>query len=177
MKAVIGLGNPGKEYAKTKHNTGWMFLEYLEDKYHFKIDKKENDSMIAKTQILQKPVIFVKPQTFMNLSGNAVLKIKNWYKLENEEILIVFDDVDIPFGSVRFKQKGSGGTHNGMKNIVSMLNSQDIPRIRIGTGNLKKQDQNLIDFVLEPYSKDEIIALKDCFGQAEQKMLEFLDNA
>ena len=98
MKIVVGLGNPGKEYEKTRHNCGFMFLEYLEDKYNFKILNKKFDALIAETNINGNRVVFVKPQTYMNLSGNSVVKVKNWYKVEDKDILIVFDDIDIPFG-------------------------------------------------------------------------------
>lgn len=176
MKVVIGLGNPDKQYQNTRHNVGWMFLEYLEKKYKFNISKLELDSLTCKTNIKGLDVIFVKPLTYMNLSGQAVLKIKNWYKIENKDILIIFDDIDIPFGNIRYRQKGSGGTHNGMKNIVQMLSSQDIPRIKIGTGGLRLPNQDLKDFVLQKFSKGEINDLQEYFKEAEQKLIEFLDK-
>lgn len=131
MKIVIGLGNPGKEYERTRHNFGFMFLEYLEDKYKFKIDKKKLDSLIGESTINNQKIVFVKPLTYMNLSGEAVQKIKNWYKVEDKDIIVVFDDIDIEFGECRFRSSGSGGSHNGMKNIVQMLSSENIPRIRL----------------------------------------------
>ena len=113
----------------------------------------------------------------MNLSGNAVVALKNWFKAENSDILIIFDDVDIPFGTIRFRKKGSGGTHNGMRNIVQMLSSEEIPRIRIGLGGLKYPKQNMVDFVLERFKKDELKKLEDdIFIQVDSKFKEFLDN-
>ena len=112
----------------------------------------------------------------MNLSGHAVEKIKKWYKVDNEDILIVFDDIDIPFGQIRFKLSGSGGTHNGMKNVVQMLNSKDIPRIKIGIGGIKHEKQDLVDFVLEKFSKKQIGELDTVFDEAYEKLINFLDN-
>ena len=178
MKIVVGLGNPGKEYECTRHNAGWMFLEYLEEEYNFKIEEKKKnfEAIIAEIYLHNQKVIFVKPQTYMNLSGNAVLKIKKWYDVEDKDILIVFDDIDIPFGEFRYKLNGSGGTHNGMKSVVKSLNSKDMPRIRIGIGGIKDERQDLMNFVLQKFTKNEIASLEDVFAKAEEKFVEFLDN-
>ena len=156
MKLIVGLGNPGKEYDSTRHNIGWLFLDYIASKYNVSISKSSNDSLVAELKINNEKVIFAKPLTYMNLSGNAVSKLKKWYKIDNNDILIVFDDIDIPFGTIRYREKGSGGTHNGMKNIVQMLSSENIPRLRIGLGGLKHEKQDMIDFVLQKFKKDEL---------------------
>ena len=154
MKIIVGLGNPGDKYANTRHNMGWLFLDYLARKYNFEIKKKTLD-----------------------LSGNAVQKVKKWYKVENNEILIVFDDIDIPFGETRYKLSGSGGTHNGMKNIVQMLNSKDIPRLKIGIGGIKHENQDLVDFVLQKFTKSELEDLENnIFIEAEEKFDTFLKS-
>ena len=176
MKVIVGLGNPGKEYAKTKHNVGFMFIEYLENKYGFEVSKKFEDSLICETKFENEKVVFVKPQTYMNLSGNAVQKIKKWYKLENSDILVIFDDLDIPFETIRYRQKGSGGTHNGMKNIIECLNSQEIPRIKIGIGGLKHENEDLKNFVLSRFNKENIERLEKVFEEAEIKLKEFLSS-
>lgn len=176
MKIVVGLGNPGVGYERTRHNFGFMFLEYMENKYKFSIDKNKLDSLIGECTIGGEKVIFVKPMTFMNLSGNAVQKVKNWYKLQDEDILIVFDDIDIPFGDIRYKANGSGGSHNGMKNIVQMLSSQNIARLKLGLGNARHPDESLSDFVLNRFSKDEENKLNEIFVKTENKLLEFLDK-
>lgn len=173
MKLIVGLGNPGKEYDKTRHNVGWMFIDFLSEKYNIKVDKKKHDSFIFETIIKGEKVVLVKPLTYMNLSGIAVSKLEKWYKIESKDIMIIFDDIDIPFGSIRYKEKGSGGSHNGMKNIVEQLSTQDIPRIRIGIGGLKHPNQDLKDFVLERFSKDELDKLNDTiFKEAEEKLYE-----
>ena len=178
MKIVVGLGNPGNEYEYTRHNAGWLFLSFLEKKYDFKIaEKRKNlDSIVSQIYIDGKKVLFVKPQTFMNLSGTAVQKVKKWYDVEDKDILVVFDDVDIPFGECRYKLSGSGGTHNGMKSIVSALNSKQMPRLRIGIGNLKHEKQDMADFVLQRFSKNELEVLENVFSEAFEKFTEFLDN-
>lgn len=177
MKIIVGLGNPGDKYANTRHNMGWLFLDYLGRKYNFEIKKKTLDSLICEVNINNEKVVFVKPLTYMNLSGNAVQKVKKWYKVENNEILIVFDDIDIPFGETRYKLSGSGGTHNGMKNIVQMLNSKDIPRLKIGIGGIKHEKQDLVDFVLQKFTKSELENLENnIFIEAEEKFDTFLKS-
>ena len=177
MKIIVGLGNPSKEYDKTRHNVGWMAVDQLASLYNVEITKSSCNSLIGQTVINGEKVVFAKPITYMNLSGNAVVALKNWFKVENNDILIIFDDVDIPFGTIRYRKKGSGGTHNGMKNIVQMISSEEIPRIRIGLGGLKYPKQDMVDFVLEKFKKDELKKLEDnIFVQVESKFKEFLDN-
>lgn len=176
MKIVIGLGNPGVEYERTRHNFGFMFLEYLEKKYNFKIDKYKFSSLIGEYTINGERVVFVKPMTYMNLSGTAAMQIKNWYKVEDKDIIVLFDDIDIKFGDIRFRSSGSGGSHNGMKNIVQMLFSENIARIRLGIGDIKHPNQDLADFVLHRFSKEEEEKLEEIFIKTEKKLLEFLDK-
>jgi len=177
MKIIVGLGNPGKDYEQTRHNIGWLFLEYLAEKYGTSITKSNCDSLVGEVKVNNEKIVFAKPLTYMNLSGNAVSKLKKWYKVENEDILIIYDDIDIPFGTIRFREKGSGGTHNGMKNIVQMLSTQDISRIRIGLGGLKHEKQNMADFVLQRFKKEELEKLNnEIFPEAEVKFEEFLDK-
>lgn len=176
MKIIVGLGNPGKEYENTKHNLGFMFVDYLSKKYNLNEFKKFKNSKITEDIIEGKKVIFAKPQTYMNLSGNAVLELKKWFKVENKDIIIIYDDFDIPFESVRFREKGTGGTHNGMKDIILKLSDTNIPRLRIGTGGLKKDKEEVISFVLSKFSKDELSKIDNIFDEAYVKLKEFLDK-
>lgn len=176
MKIIVGLGNPGKEYENTKHNLGFMFVDYLSKKYNLNEFKKFKNSKITEDIIEGQKVIFAKPQTYMNLSGNAVLELKKWFKVENKDIIIIYDDFDIPFESVRFREKGSGGTHNGMKDIILKLSDTNIPRLRIGTGGLKKDKEEVISFVLSKFSKDELSRIDNIFDEADVKLKEFLDK-
>lgn len=176
MKIIVGLGNIGKEYINTKHNFGFMFIEYLEDKYNFKCDKKMKKSLIAETKINNEKVVFVKPQTYMNLSGEAILEVLNWYKEDISNVLVIYDDLDIPFETIRYKESGSAGTHNGMRNIINLTKTNEICRIRLGMGNLKHENEDLVKFVLSKFKKDELTKIKEIFTLAEIKMLEYLDK-
>lgn len=176
MKIIVGLGNPGKEYENTKHNLGFMFLDFLNKNYLGGEFKTFKNSKIIEGSIDNEKVILAKPQTYMNLSGDAVIKLKNWYKVDNNDILVIYDDFDIPFESVRYRDSGSAGTHNGMKDIVNKLATKDIPRLRIGTGGLKKENQEVISFVLSKFSKDELDELNNVFEKAYLKFKEFLDK-
>lgn len=176
MKLIVGLGNPGKEYQNTKHNLGFMFIDYLESKYNLANEKKFKNSKVLETKINEEKIILAKPQTYMNLSGKAVVELKNWYKLENKDILIIYDDFDILFGNVKFREKGSAGTHNGMKDVLNKLSSVEIPRLRIGTGGLKKEKEEVISFVLSKFTKKQLEEIDDIFEEAYLKLQEFLDK-
>lgn len=176
MKIIVGLGNPGKEYENTKHNLGFMFLDYLNKNNNLGKFKKFKSSEIVECNINGQKVIFAKPQTYMNLSGKAVVELKNFYKVENSDILIVYDDFDIMFGNIRFREKGSAGTHNGMKDIVAKIGSNEIPRLRIGTGGLKKEKEEVISFVLSKFSKSDLEETRNIFEEALLKLQEFLDK-
>ena len=177
MKLIVGLGNPGDKYSQTRHNVGWLFIDYLSKVYNVEIKKNMCDALVGETRLNGEKVIFAKPITFMNLSGNSVSKLKQWYKLENKDILVVFDDIDIPFGTFRYRLKGSGGSHNGMKNVIQMLSSEDILRLRIGLGGLKNERQDMVDFVLQKFKKDEIEKLQDVFFDATKKVDEFIKES
>ncbi len=176
MKIIVGLGNPGEKYSKTRHNVGWLFIDYLSKIYGVDITKNNCDALTGETKINGEKIVFAKPTTFMNLSGNSVVKLKKWYKVEDKDILIIFDDIDIPFGTLRFREKGSGGSHNGMKNIVQMLSSQETPRIRIGLGGLKHEKQDMADFVLQRFKKDELEKVDEVFYDASKIVEEFINK-
>ncbi len=134
MKVVIGLGNPGKEYASTRHNIGFMAVDKMREKYGLD-EKVKFQALISEKVIKGEKIIFLKPQTFMNLSGNSVIEIINFYKLDpKEDIIVVYDDMDLPFGQLRVKDKGSSGGHNGIKSIISHIGDNFI-RIKCGIGS------------------------------------------
>ena len=177
MKCIIGLGNIGKEYDLTRHNIGFLCIEYLSDKYNIKIDKKRKKCIYGEGTIEDKKVVLVKPTTFMNLSGEAIVEIMNWYKIGLEDIIVIYDDIDIPFGEVRCKPSGSAGTHNGMKNILENLKSEQFSRIRVGIENRNGVPIPLIDYVLTKFAKEEIDKLnKDSLEIVEKDVLNFLTN-
>ena len=131
MFAVIGLGNPGKQYAGTRHNVGFDTVDYLASKNDISLSKVKHKAVIGEGVIQGKKVLLVKPQTFMNLSGRSVLEICNFYKLEPQQLVVIYDDIDIDVGKLRIRPNGSAGTHNGMKSIIYEIQSDNFPRIRI----------------------------------------------
>lgn len=166
MKLVVGLGNPDGKYAKTYHNIGFMTLDKYAKLNGFSFDKKKCKSLIAKIG----DVILAKPQTYMNLSGDAVAELKKYFKLSNADILIVLDDIDLNKGVIRFREGGSAGTHNGLRDIVRKVGKT--PRLRIGIG--KPEDMDLSDYVLsniDSYSKE---IIDGAIMDATKKIDEFL---
>lgn len=133
MWLIVGLGNPGERYARTRHNIGFEAIDTLARRHGLEFRGKRANSLIAEGQIAGQRVALVKPQTYMNLSGQAVSSLRNWYKIDPaRELLVVYDDLDLPFGKLRLRERGSAGTHNGMRSIVAQLGSSDFPRLRVG---------------------------------------------
>ncbi len=154
MKLIVGLGNPGNDYNNTRHNVGFIVVDnYLKDVQW----KKEKDSLIYVTNIEGEKVCFLKPQTFMNLSGTAVLKIVNYYDIDINDILVIHDDLDLPIGIYKLKVNSSSGGHNGVNNIIELLHTNSFARLKIGIG----KDNNIptVDYVLGKLSRDQIESL------------------
>lgn len=144
---VAGLGNPGDKYAFTRHNAGFMTLDYLAQKYSFKINKLKFKSLCGETDILGNRVLFMRPQTFMNLSGEAVAEAAQFYKIENKNIIIIYDDISLDIGKMRIRRKGSAGGHNGIKSIISCLGTDVFDRIKLGVGS-PPEGYDIVDWVL-----------------------------
>ena len=153
MVVIVGLGNPGKKYENTRHNIGFITVDLLAERHGIKINKIKHKALVGEGTISDQKVLLVKPQTYMNLSGNSVREIMEYYKVDIENLLIIYDDIDIPTGAVRIRKKGSAGTHNGMRSVIYDLQSDQFPRIRIGMGLDKKMD--LKDFVTGGFTKSE----------------------
>lgn len=153
MYIIAGLGNPGKKYENTKHNIGFITLDFLADKNNIKINKIKHKALVGEGTISGRKVLLVKPQTYMNLSGNSVREVMEYYKAEPENLVVIYDDVDIPMGHLRIRKKGSAGTHNGMKSIIYDLQEDGFPRVRIGIG--KERKMSLAGYVLGGFAKDE----------------------
>lgn len=186
IKLIVGLGNPDKKYFDTYHNIGFCFIDKLSSKLDIKVKKKECKSLTGEgfiereeqqidpktgkiqTKIIKEKIILAKPQTYMNLSGEAVLELVKKYKFSLDEILIVLDDIDIEAGTYRYRENGSGGTHNGLRNIVQLLKSQEFKRIRIGIGKDDRMD--LADYVLSKISKEN----KEKINEAMERAIEYL---
>ena len=175
MKCIIGLGNIGKEYENTRHNLCFIMLDKLSEKYNIKLDKKKKKCIYGEGNINGEKVSLVKPTTFMNLSGEAIVEIMNWYKIDKEDILVIYDDIDIPFKDVRYRLSGSSGTHNGMRNIIANIKTEDFARIRVGMENRNGIPIPLIDYVLQKFSKDELKVInEEIVNVVEQNVLNFL---
>lgn len=153
MKLIVGLGNPGIRYEKTRHNTGFKVLDEIAKQWHVDISQEKFKGKIAKVNYEGTNVILLKPITYMNLSGESVGACMNFYKIEPEDLLIIYDDMDLPVGKIRLRAQGSSGGHNGIKNIVSMIQTEKFPRIRVGIG--KDAQIDTIDYVLGKVKKEE----------------------
>ena len=151
MKLIVGLGNPGKEYENTRHNCGFKAIDYYTSKNHLKYKNKFNSEYCEKLINSQK-IILVKPNTYMNNSGDAVVKFCNYFNIKTSDILIIYDDVDFEIGTFKIKKTGSSGGHNGIKDIINKLKTEDIPRVRIG---ISKSNYDMINYVLGKFSQEE----------------------
>ena len=151
---VIGLGNPGTKYENTRHNVGFNTIDLLSSKYGIKVSKLKHKALHGEGKIEGERVILVKPQTFMNLSGESVREIIEWYKVPLKNMILIVDDIDLAVGKVRIRSKGSAGTHNGMRSILYHIQSEDFPRIRIGIGR-PPEGWDLADFVLSRFTEEE----------------------
>lgn len=149
----MGFGNPEPEYSKTRHNVGFDAVNYISEKYNIEIKKKEFDSLMGSGIINGEKIILMKPQTYMNESGKAVIQAMNFYKLPIENLIVIYDDIDIDEGIVKIRKKGGPGTHNGMRSLMEYLNNANFPRVRIGTGKPVFKEL-LIQHVIEKLSDE-----------------------
>ncbi len=174
MCVIAGLGNPGKQYEKTKHNAGFMVIDQLAKKHEINIGKLKYKALIGEGKISDARVIFIKPQTYMNLSGTAIREIMSFYKIPPENLIVIYDDFDVDLGKIRIRAKGSAGTHNGMKSIISEIQSQDFPRIRVGIG--KEHESDVVDFVLSQFSKADERLIADAIEKASLAAAAIVTN-
>lgn len=172
MYIVAGLGNPGAEYSRNLHNLGFMTIDKLAEKYGVKFEKSGFSAKYSIINVNGVKVMFIKPQTFMNLSGVALRAAASYYKVPTGNIIVAYDDVDIPIGSVRIRQSGSAGTHNGMRSIVNELDSTEFPRVRIGI----KPDRpfSLIDYVLSNVRAEDVSSFDSAINVATDAIDEFI---
>ncbi len=157
---LVGLGNPGTKYENTRHNAGFICLDVVAEKYGVIINKLKFKSLMGEGRIEGKRCLFLKPQTFMNLSGEAVRDAASFYKIPPEKIIVIFDDISLDPGKLRIRRKGSDGGHNGMKNIIYHLNSNEFPRIKVGVGAKPNPEYDLADWVLSRFSQSEAKEMK-----------------
>ncbi len=175
MYLIVGLGNPTKNYSHTRHNVGFDMLDAVADACRVSVDTRKHKALIGKGVIGGQKVILAKPQTYMNLSGESVREIRDFYKIEPEHILIIYDDISLDVGQLRIRAKGSAGGHNGIKNIIAHLGTTEFPRIKVGIGG-KPEGWDLADYVLSRYSAAEREALREAAGQVAQAVEMIVDG-
>lgn len=176
MHIILGIGNPGKKYDGTRHNIGFIAMDYMESKYGIKINKVKHKALIGEGNIAGEKVILVKPQTYVNLSGESLREICAYYKVPPQQVIVIHDDVSLDCGKLRIRKKGSDGGHNGLKSIIYQLKSDDFIRIKIGVG-APPEEYDMADWVLGHFSKEEISHLSklvDCV--VEEAVPEILTN-
>ena len=175
MYLIVGLGNPEEEYNRTRHNMGFHTINKIANQYNLEIKKNKFHGLYENAIIENQKVIFVKPQTYMNLSGNCVKEFVEFYKIENDKIIIIYDDMDIEPGQIKIRKKGSSGGHNGMKSIIEMLGTEEFPRIRIGIGRPQYKDDK-INYVIGEIKEEDVEKLEKGVDKAREAVIEILKN-
>ncbi|MEN8907632.1 MAG: aminoacyl-tRNA hydrolase [Clostridiales bacterium] len=171
---IIGLGNPGKKYENTRHNVGFEVINYLAQKVGIKRTQIKHKAVIGESNIGNSRVYLIKPQTYMNLSGESVRSIVEWYKINIENLIVIYDDIDLDVGKIRIRKKGSAGSHNGMKSVIYNLGLDNFPRVRIGIGK-NPDNWNLADYVLSKFSKKEIEEINNSIEASAEAVLRIID--
>ncbi len=167
MKLIVGLGNPGKKYETTKHNVGFMVIDQLIDRYGESSVKEKYKCFVAEGKIRGEKVLLVKPQTFMNLCGEGVAPLASYFKVSPKDIIVIYDDLDMPVGQLRVRAKGGSGGHNGIKSLIQMLGTQEFPRIKIGIGR-PPQGWQTADYVLSTFTSDEWPQIQEALEKSAQ---------
>lgn len=172
MKMIVGLGNPGSRYERTRHNVGFMVADELARRFGIEVTRSEKESLTGKGQIDGHSVMIVKPQTFMNLSGRAVSRLFNYYLDDLDDLVVIYDEIDLELGRLRIRGSGSPGTHNGMKSIVRDLASNEFPRIRFGVrGETYSKSRDLAGYVLERFTDEELPYVEDGIDRAVEALV------
>lgn len=175
MYLIVGLGNPEEEYSKTRHNMGFNTINKISQQYNIEVKQNKFQALYGSGMIEKEKVILLKPQTYMNLSGNSVKEVVDFYKIEKEKILVIYDDMDIEPGKIKIRKKGSAGRHNGMKSIIQMIGTEEFPRIRVGIGRpIHKDDE--INYVIGAIPEEDLKRLDEGIEKAQKAVEEILRN-
>ncbi len=175
MYLVAGLGNPGAKYTNTRHNAGFSSIDALADRFHIDVSEKKHKALCGRGAIEGQKVVLLKPQTFMNLSGESLRAAMDYYKLTPEEVIVIYDDVSLDPGQLRIRLKGSAGGHNGIKSIITHLGTQEFPRIKVGVG-AKPPRMDLADYVLGHFSKEEQETMEEAGREAAAAVVMMLTD-
>lgn len=173
MKIIVGLGNPTREYAGTRHNVGFSVIYNISDAYNIPVETKKHKALIGKGVIEGEKVVLAMPQTYMNLSGESVRELMDFYKCELSDLIVIYDDISLDVGKLRIRAKGSAGGHNGIKNIIAHLGTQEFARIKIGVGE-KPAKMDLADYVLGHFSKEEQPVIRESADRAREAVATIL---
>ncbi len=180
MYIIVGLGNPTDKYQATRHNIGWDAITRLSDDYRIPLDAKKHKAICGTGYIEGQKVVLAQPVTYMNLSGESVRELVDYYKITPQEVIVIYDDISLEVGQLRIRKKGSAGGHNGIKSIISHLGTDEFPRIKIGVGD-KPKDWDLADYVLSRFTKEEQVtireALKDTSDACKMILTEGIEPA
>lgn len=175
MYLIVGLGNPENEYESTRHNMGFCAINKIAEEFNIEVNKNKFNALYGTGIIKGQKVILLKPQTYMNLSGSAVVDFMDFYKLDLENLIVIYDDIEIEKGNIRIRKKGSSGSHNGMKSIINMLQSEEFTRIRIGIGK-PEYSNDMINYVIGHIDDDEKAKLEPGIERAKKAAIEILEN-
>ena len=174
---IVGLGNPGKEYERSRHNCGWRAIDVLAQKLSCKVDKGKFQGLYGQVNYNGKKLFLLKPLTYMNLSGRSVLQLSSYFNIPPQRIIVLFDDISLEPGRLRIRPDGSAGGHNGIKSIIAEVGSQAFPRVKIGVGGKPNSEYNLADWVLSNFSASEEKALASALDQAADAALCIVDHS
>ena len=172
MKLIVGLGNPGPRYTGNRHNVGYQCIERLARRHDITVGKVMFKAYVSRVQIGHHKVVLARPLTFMNLSGLAVRPVLRWYHLPLQDLLVIYDDLDLPLGTIRLRQKGGAGGHKGMRSIIEALGSQEFPRLRIGIGRPARGEPQ--DYVLSDFTRDELAVMEGAYDLALEAVERFV---
>ncbi|MEW9672680.1 aminoacyl-tRNA hydrolase [Ammoniphilus sp. 3BR4] len=173
MRLIVGLGNPGKQYEKTRHNAGFMAIDQLAESLGIEVNQIKFKGMIGEGHAEGQKVILLKPLTYMNLSGESIIQVIQFYKLNIEEMVVIYDDLDTPVGQIRLRMKGSAGGHNGIKSIIQQVGTEEFCRIRVGIGR-PPAGRKVVDYVLEPFYKAEEEEIQAAVNKASEAAKSWL---
>jgi peptidyl-tRNA hydrolase, PTH1 family len=175
MFLIVGLGNPGREYKETRHNVGFMVVDRLCQKWGVKPSRLQSKALVAQTLVEEEKIILAKPQTFMNLSGEAVGPLMRYYKLELSQLIVIHDDLDLPLGTLRLRPGGGSGGQKGLNSIIQKLGTQDFPRMRIGIGRPPGR-MDAADYVLQSFSSGDMETFQFVLNKAEEAVTAFIQH-
>ena len=175
MYLVVGLGNPEGDYSKTRHNMGFNVINKISEKYNIEVNKSKFKGLVGSGIIEGKKVILLKPQTFMNLSGESIQEVMNFYKITSEELIVIYDDIDIEPGNIRIRKNGSAGTHNGMKSVIQCIGTEKFYRIRVGIGK-PKENIDMISYVIGHIPEEQVNILNEGVEIAKEAVIEIIKN-